>query len=105
MPTESSIRQLPDFLLAGFLARQTARCGSSAWPAAWLVPPYIDNRTCFGRLALPAVLPSCAAGRSELTVSHWSAPQPDALEPSYFRHPALGKTVSSHTRRNAVLLG
>src|SRR5260370_29256867 len=33
-----------------------------------------------------------------------SAWQPDALEPAYFRHSALGKAVSSNTRRNTVLV-
>src|SRR6185437_6483722 len=44
--------------LSGFRACQTARRSSFEWSRAWLVPSYIDNRTCFGRPALPAALAS-----------------------------------------------
>src|SRR5262245_66476631 len=46
-----------------------------------------------------------SGGTPQLRGGTWSGSQPDALESPYFRHPALGKTVSSHTRHNAVLLG
>src|SRR6266700_5559569 len=78
----------------GFRARQTARCGSSVRTGAWLVPSYIDNRTCFGRLALPAAL----AGSD-------SATQPDSSQPSYLRHPALGQPVGRCRGRHPVLPG
>src|SRR5215469_2509309 len=46
-----------------------------------------------------------AGGTAQMRSLTRSAWQPDTLESTYFGHSALRETVSSHTRRNVVLVG